>query len=186
VTCPNDDGRLAGRAARGDRVAFAQLVRRYGPALTQFARLSGTPETDVDDIVQDAFIAAWRRLDNYDEARPFRAWLFRIAINKIHDLRRGRRVRRFLFAAEQIETSEASMLADPAPGPEREALARRRLEDIKRMMGGLDPELRDAIILTAILGLSQGEAAETLGISLKSIEGRVARARRQLALMLEG
>jgi len=185
VTGTADDSRLAARAASGDRNAFAHLVRKYGPALAQFARVSGTPETDVDDIVQETFISAWRALDAYDEARPFRAWMFRIAINKIHDLRRSRRVRRFLFAASEIDTNEAATLIDPAPGPERESLARRVFDQTKQILDRIEPGARDAIVLTAISGLSQAEAAEALGTSVKAIEGRVARGRRQLAILLE-
>jgi RNA polymerase sigma-70 factor (ECF subfamily) len=97
VTASEADPVLALRAAQGDRRAYSALVARHGGSLAQAARAFGMPETDVDDVVQESFIAAWRNLAQYDPARPFRGWLFRIALNKMRDLRRRHRVRAFLF-----------------------------------------------------------------------------------------
>jgi len=185
VTAEAADNELASRAAQGDRRAYALLVRRYAGPLANAARGFGVPETDVDDIVQEAFVAAWRHLANYDPARPFRGWLFRIAINKIHDLRRHRRVRRFLFAATDLSGARESGLADDGPGPERGTIARADLAKARSILDGLDRELREALVLTAIVGMSQPEAALALGTSVKSIEGRVARGRRRLAQLID-
>lgn len=179
------DNALALSAAGGDRRAFAVLVGRHSAALLQAARGFGLPESDVDDVVQEAFVAAWRNLADYDPARPFRAWLFRIAVNKMRDLRRHRRVRHFLFGAGALDANEAIVIADNAPDPERQAIARAELTRIRSMLDGLDHELREALVLTAIVGLSQPEAAAALGTSVKAIEGRVARARHRLAIILE-
>jgi RNA polymerase sigma-70 factor (ECF subfamily) len=185
VTPEASDNALALSAAGGDRRAFAVLLGRHSAALLQAARGFGLPESDVDDVVQEAFVAAWRNLAAYDPDRPFRAWLFRIAVNKMRDLRRHRRVRRFLFGASALDDDEAITIADDAPDPERQAIARAELQRTRAMLNQLDRELREALVLTAIVGLSQPEAAVALGTSGKAIEGRVARARRRLAVILE-
>jgi RNA polymerase sigma factor (sigma-70 family) len=185
VTGNNSDDLLARRSADGDRRAFSLLMRRHGSALAQTARSLGLPETDVDDAVQESFVAAWRALGDYDPSRPFRAWLFRIGINKIRDIQRHRRVRRFLFGASGLDEAGTPELVDVAPDPERHAIARRDLARITALLGELDRDLREAIVLTAIVGLSQVEAAAALGVTDKAMEGRVSRGRRKLSQLLE-
>jgi RNA polymerase sigma-70 factor (ECF subfamily) len=185
VTPEQSDNDLAVRAASGDRRAFAILVRRHSTGIAKAARGFGLPETDIDDVLQEAFVATWRRLCDYDPARPFRAWLFQIAINKMRDIRRHRRVRGFLFGAATLDDGAAQGVADDAPGPEQHALASQELVHIRSVLDGLDRDLREALVLTAIVGMSQVEAAIALNTSQKGIEGRVARARRQLSASLE-
>lgn len=187
MTDLESDNLLAKRAADGDQRAFGLLVQRHGTALAQAGRSFGIPETDIDDVVQETFVAAWRALDDFDDARPFRAWLFRIGINKMRDLRRFRRVRNFLFRAEDLDSPELSpVVADPQPGPERSAAARRELARVVAILDKLDTGSREAIVLTAIVGMSQPEAAAALGMTPKAIEGRIARARAKLAMLIDG
>lgn len=185
MSTEDSDNVLAVRAASGDRRAYAVLVKRHAGSLAQAARGFGLPETDIDDVVQEAFVAAWRHLGDYDAARSFRAWLFRIALNKMRDLHRFRRVRRFLFGAGNLDSLETLSLPDDEPDPERRAIATADLRAVQQVMDGLDRDLREAIVLTAIVGLSQPEAAIALGTSVKSVEGRVARARRRLSDLLD-
>jgi RNA polymerase sigma factor CnrH len=184
---PDDaDKLLARQAAEGNQRAFGQLVERHGIALAQAARSFGIPETDVDDVVQDTFVAAWHALDDFDRDRPFRAWLFRIGLNKMRDLYRFRRVRQFLFGAEDLGDMElAGGVAHDEPGPEQHVAARRDLARVVKTLDKLDKGSREAIVLTAIVGMSQPEAAAVLGMSVKAIEGRIARARAKLAAVLE-
>ncbi|WP_059414359.1 RNA polymerase sigma factor [Cupriavidus basilensis] len=180
------DGILVGQAASGNQRAFGELVERHGVALAQAARSFGIPETDVDDVVQDTFLAAWRALDDYDSERPFRTWLFRIGLNKMRDLYRFRRVRQFLFGAEDIGAIEATGgMSDGEPGPERRLAARRDLARVVEILGKLDAASREAIVLTSIVGMSQPEAAAVLGLSPKAVESRIARARIKLSALLE-
>lgn len=183
MTASEADPVLALRAAQGDRRAYSTLMARHGGSLAQAARAFGMPETDVDDVVQESFIAAWRNLAQYDPARPFRGWLFRIALNKMRDMRRRHRVRTFLFGADRIE--DRLDMADDAPGAERRVIASSELARIRGKLSRLDGGLGEALVLTAIIGMSQPEAALALGISLKSVEGKVARARAKLIVQLE-
>lgn len=182
MTDPSVDEALARRAAQGDQYAFGQLVQRHGRALAQAARSFGVPESDVDDIVQDTFIAAWHALDDFDSDKLFRPWLFRIGLNKMRDLRRFRQVRHFLFGAKDIEDAE---LTSYVPGPEREVSARLELAKIMQVLNRLDLASREIIILTSFVGMSHPEAAMALGTSAKAVESRVARARAKLTALLQ-
>ncbi|UPG94300.1 RNA polymerase sigma factor [Luteibacter aegosomatissinici] len=173
-------------AVAGDTAAFAVGVRAHSAAIKQMARGMGVPETDVDDIVQDTLVAAWRALADFDRSRAFRPWLLRIGVNKVRDLQRFRRVRHFLFGAAPIDQLEPHALPDEAADPARASHAVRELQRVTHVLGQLAPDLREAIVLIGIVGLSQVEAAATLGVSLKTIEGRVLRARAKLGPYVAG
>nr|WP_315595036.1 sigma-70 family RNA polymerase sigma factor [uncultured Cupriavidus sp.] len=176
---------LVSQAAAGNQHAFGQLVERHGAALAQAARSFGIPETDIDDVVQETFVSAWHGLDDFDRERSFRAWLFSIAMNKMRDLYRFRRVRHFLFGAQDLQDPEvADTVPDEDPGPERRVAARRRLASVVAVLTKLDARGREAIVLTSIVGMSSSEAAASLGITVKALEGRVTRARAKLAALL--
>jgi len=179
-----DDNWIA-QAIAGDTAAFGACVRRHGAALKQLVRGMGVPETDVDDVVQDTLVAAWRSLAEFDRSRPFRPWLIRIGVNKVRDLQRFRRVRFFLFNAVPMDESEWHAWADDAASPEQASIAQWDLIRVTRILQRLEPDLREAIVLTAFVGLSQVEAATTLGVSLKTIEGRVLRARNKLSGLMD-
>jgi RNA polymerase sigma-70 factor (ECF subfamily) len=179
------DNELARRAAAGDDEAFAVLVRRHKESLYRLLRrYTGDPE-DAYEAAHEAFIAAWAALGHYDASRPFGSWLRTIAINKARD--RGRRalVRRLLFGAKSLEESEAMETPDPT-GPADEAIAaQQRRQKLDRAIATLPPQLKEPLLLTAFEGLSQQEAGEVLGISAKTIETRIYRARKILADRLD-
>jgi len=108
----------------------------------------------------------------------------RIGINKVRDTQRFRRVRYFLFKARPIDDEESRSLVSDQAGPEQSASSSLELASVMRVLDSIDPALREALVLTAFVGLSQVEAAAALGISLKTIEGRVLRARAKLASAL--
>ena len=175
------DNELARRAAAGDDQAFAELVARHKePLYRLLRRYTGDPE-DAYEAAHEAFIAAWRTLGRYDPARSFGAWLRTIAINRARD--RGRRalVRRLLFGSKPLEESEAMEIADPAPPAEEDVMARQRRRALDRAIATLPPQLKEPLLLTAFEGLSQQEAGAALGVSVKTIETRVYRARKLLA-----
>lgn len=175
------DNELARRAAAGDDQAFTELVRRHKQSLYRLLRrYTGDPE-DAYEAAHEAFIAAWGALKRYDPSRPFGAWLRTIAINKARD--RGRRalVRRLLFGTKALEESEAMDVPDPASTAHEEVVARQRRGKLDREIAALPPQLREPLLLTAFDGLSQQEAGAVLGVSAKTIETRVYRARKLLA-----
>lgn len=185
MTGDRSDQDLVTRAIQGDQRAYGLLVQRYAPQLMQTARSLGLPDSEIDDAIQDTFVAAWKNLSHYDGARPFRGWLFRICINKVRDIARYRRVRRFLFGAGSLEDTDALGIWDDSPDAARQAAAAQQLQHVQSVLRELDRDLREALVLTAIVGLSHAETGVALGTSLKSIEGRVARGRAQLARLIK-
>jgi RNA polymerase sigma-70 factor (ECF subfamily) len=179
------DNDLAQRAAAGNDRAFAELVRRHKDNLYRLLRrYTGDPE-DAYEAAHEAFIAAWTALGGYDSSRPFLSWLRTIAINKARD--RGRRalVRRLLFGAKPLEETEAMEIADPAIAADQSLAAQQRRQKLDRAIATLPPQLKEPLLLTAFEGLSQQEAGDILGVSAKTIETRVYRARKLLAERLD-
>ncbi|MDO8912121.1 MAG: sigma-70 family RNA polymerase sigma factor [Phenylobacterium sp.] len=143
---------------------------------------------DIDEAYEathEAFIAAWSALGRYDPERPFGAWLRTIAINKARD--RGRRiaVRRLIFGSRSFEDSEAQVRPDAAVSADEAMIEQEQLAELDRAIARLPLALRAPLILTAIEGRPQQEAGDILGISAKSIETRVYRARKLLAQTLD-
>ena len=173
------DGDLAALSLAGGQAAFAEIVRRHKQPLHRLvARIIGDDDEALD-IVQDAFVAAHGALRSYDPARPMRAWLSRIAINKARDWRRRRAVRRLISAV--LPLSDADRTADDTPSAETVASDRQEFAVVAAAIAALPSNLREALVLRTIEGLSQAEAAETLGVSEKTVETRLYRARLKLA-----
>jgi RNA polymerase sigma-70 factor (ECF subfamily) len=180
VSLPADDATLVARAIAGDRAAFVELFRHHGPAVAKLTRAYGAPASEAEDIVQEVFLAAWRRLADYDRLRPFRAWLFAIALNRVRDMARRRKVRAFFFGATELDEG-AHQVGGELPDPETQTHHRLALEQVSRRLDGLPEDLRTALVLTAVTGLSYQEAAASLNITVKALEGRITRARKRLS-----
>jgi RNA polymerase sigma-70 factor (ECF subfamily) len=175
------DGELAALTLAGRKDAFTTIMSRHREAVYRLIKgYVGNPEEALD-LVQDCFVSAYKRLDSYDQARPFRAWLARIAINKCRDWGRRRAVRRLLFAPEPSPGEKA--LADPAPDVAQAAADRQELERLWKAISELPRTLKEPLILRTIDGLSQAEAADVLRISEKAVETRLYRARKMLAAL---
>jgi RNA polymerase sigma factor (sigma-70 family) len=179
---PGDEA-LARRAATGEDQAFAELVRRHQDGLYRLLRRYVGDPDDAYEATQEAFIAAWSALRRYDSNRPFGAWLRTIAINKARD--RGRRalVRRLVFSARPVHEAETLGGADrdPQPGAEEDLIRRERETALDRAIAALPARLRAPLVLTAFDGRSQAEAAAILGVTVKTVEMCVYRARKRLA-----
>ena len=179
-----DDLDLARQAAGGEDRAFTLLMRRHKEALYRFVRrYVGEPDAAYE-VVQETFVAAWRAVDRFDGRRPFPTWLRAIALNKCRD--RGRRlaVRRAILGERDLDGAEARSRADPGATPE-EALARAEaVARLDRAIARLPAKLKEPLLLTWFEEMSQQEAGDLLGVSAKTIEMRVYRARQQLAALL--
>ncbi|MDB5696211.1 MAG: polymerase sigma-70 factor,ECF subfamily [Sphingomonas bacterium] len=188
MTLSGDPGEAAllVRAVRGDEQAFAQLVTRHKASLYGYIRRFVGNAEDAQDLLQQTFLSAWLAIERFDPERPPGAWLRTIARNKCRDHGRkalGRRLLKFADwgrAAEQVVDTRAT--------PEERWIDDEGLGAVDRAVASLPRALKEPLLLTAFEGLSQAEAAQELGISVKSVETRLYRARRRLAdtLKLEG
>lgn len=174
-----EDAALVARALRGEQAAYGALMARHRDAVFRTAR-GATGDADAAlDATQETFVAAFAALSRYDPARPLRHWLMRIALNKCRDQARRRAVRRFFTFARSLE--EADAVHDDAPDPEEALAQRRELAAVEAGIAALPANLREVLVLRTIEGLTQAEAAATLGIGEKAVETRLYRARRKLA-----
>lgn len=173
------DSELAVLALAGRQAAFSELMRRHREPVFRLVRSHIGDADEALDVVQECFVAAFAAIERYDRSRPFRYWINRIALNKCRDWGRRRLVRRALRFALPLDA--ASDIAEPDPAPEVAIDDARALARVTRAIAALPANLKEPLILTAIEGLSQADAASVLGISKKAVEVRVYRARKALA-----
>jgi RNA polymerase sigma-70 factor, ECF subfamily len=157
-------------AAHGDDVALADLVRRTQPLVWRVCSALGSPGLE-EDLVQETYLRAVRALPSYRGDAPVRAWLLAIARNVCADHVRQRDRQNRLLRRLQLDTTVEQ--AELGPHAVVDDLVRR-----------LDPDRRDAFVLTQLSGLSYAEAAEALGCPIGTIRSRVARARTDLLAMI--
>ncbi|MCI3132806.1 RNA polymerase sigma factor [Phenylobacterium aquaticum] len=179
------DAALARRAAEGDERAFSELVRRHKEPLYRLLRRYTGDADDAYEAAHEAFIAAWLAIGRYDPSRSFLAWLRTIAINKARD--RGRRAsfRRLLFGSEGLDGHAALAQPDPGVAADDTVILGQQIQVLDHAIARLPAPLKEALLLTAFDGWSQAEAGDILGVSAKTIETRVYRARKILAGTLD-
>lgn len=163
-------------AQKGDREAFGELVRRYGPAARRVARAVLHHPEDGDDAAQDGFFSAWRNINRYDPGRQFGPWILRIVVNAAHDLRRRRQIRETDPVSPHLPGGEAS----PVALVEQGELGER----IDRALQVLPERQRLAVVLFDAEGFSHGEIAQMLGIPEGTVRSDVFHARRALRVRL--
>lgn len=148
-----EDGRLVRASREGDRSAFAKLYERYA-RLVHGLLLARVAREDVDDLVQDVFLAAWRRLDNLRDPAAFGGWVSMIARNRATDFHRR--------AAEFVELPDTL----PAPGTvAADAEAHAALDAIR----ALPEAYRDTLVLRLVEGLTGPEIAARTGLTPASV-----------------
>lgn len=171
-----DDAALVAAVLAGDQRAFTQLMRRHKESLYRFVRGYVGDAGEAYDLVQEAFVAAWRALSRYDRRRSFGVWLKRIAINKCRDWRRRRAVRQFFYKAEDIDR--------PGLDVEQPIFTDDLEDDLVRLdnaIAALPSSLKEPLLLSLSENLAHRDIAEALGITAKAVEVRIYRAKRALA-----
>lgn len=184
MTLEESDADLVRRARQGEDQAFTTLMRRHAPALYGFVRRY-VGEGDTADVVQESFVAAWKALARYDAGRSFPVWLRAIALNKCRDRARRLAVRRLVLGEKDEQSPEAQARPDPGPHGEESLVAAQRRAALQQAIQRLPAKLKEALLLTYFEDLSQQEAADILGVTVKTIETRIYRARQRLAELLE-
>lgn len=180
---------LIRQALKGNRGALESLFGRHSGALYQSAlKLLGNPE-DAEDALQDGMLSAFRNLRRFEGRSQFSTWLTRIVINAALMRLRAQRGRGAVSIDEPVGETEltlADQLADSAPNPEEVCAQEELREILDRNVRGLSPDMRTALRLRDVEGLSTREAAETLGVPENTLKSRLHRARMQLADRLGG
>ncbi|HEX7381315.1 MAG TPA: RNA polymerase sigma factor RpoE [Nevskiaceae bacterium] len=178
MTEENLDAQLVSRAQDGDKLAFELLVRKYQHRIVQLvSRLVG--EADAPDVAQEALIKAYRALNGFRGQSAFYTWLYRIAINTAKNslVSRGRRP-----ASQDIDISEAELyghteqLSD-VDTPEDMVLTEELKQKVAEAIQSLPDDLRRAITLRELEGLSYEEIAGVMECPIGTVRSRIFRAR---------
>ena len=180
---PHPDVALVQRVRDGDVGAFDTLVRKYERQVFRIAQHITQNREDAEDVMQDAFLKAYEKLDQFQGNSKFYTWLVRIAVNESLMRLRRRRTGKMVSIDEDVETEEGSVprdLADWAPDPEQNYTQSELAEILRKTIQGLPPGFRVVFALRDVEGLSTEETAETLGLSIPAVKSRLLRARLQL------
>ena len=179
----SDELKLVHAAKAGDVSAFEELVKRYDRNVFRIAQHITQNREDAEDVVQDAFLKAYRNLDRFQEQSKFYTWLVRIAVNEALMRLRRRRPERMVSLDEDIKTEDDSMpleVADWAPNPEQLYRQGELKEILGKTIQGLPPSFRTVFVLRDVEGLSTEETADALDLSVPAVKSRLLRARLQL------
>jgi len=175
---------LVERAQSGDKRAFGLLVEKYQRKLGRLLSRMIRDQAEVEDVVQEAFIKAYRALPNFRNESAFYTWLYRIGINtaKNYLVAMGRRPR----AVPEIEVEDAENFEDgdelrTIDTPETELMSKQVAKTVNETVASLPEELRTAITLREIDGLSYEEIATLMNCPIGTVRSRIFRARESIA-----
>ena len=167
------------RAAQaGDMAAFEWIVQQHEERLYGFCCRWLRCEQDAREVCQDAFVRAWQALPEFEGRSRLSTWLYQIALNLCRDRAKTRasRQRENTIALDDVTQPPEC----PKQGPADNAEWQSELQKLERGLTMMPEKLRAALMLTTMEGLSQEECAEVLSTSVRSVEGRIYRARQML------
>jgi RNA polymerase sigma-70 factor (ECF subfamily) len=173
----DDLERVAADAAGGDPLAAAALVRATQSDVWRLCAALGDPGS-ADDLAQETFLRAFQSLHRFEGRSSVRTWLLAIARRVCADAVRYRRRRRLTLVGD--DDVLAGLPAAHGADPIGESAA------VADLLARMDPDRREAFVLTQLLGLSYAEAAEVAGCAVGTIRSRVARGRAELVGSLGG
>jgi len=178
------DGQLVERAQRGDKRAFELLVEKYQRKLARLLSRFVRDPAEVEDVTQEAFIKAYRALPGFRGDSAFYTWLYRIGINtaKNYLIALGRRAPTSTeVGAEEAEGyDDADRLRD-IDTPESQLLSKEIAETMNATIAELPEELRTAIQLREIEGMSYEDIAQIMNCPIGTVRSRIFRAREAIA-----
>jgi RNA polymerase sigma factor (sigma-70 family) len=164
----------------GDDTAFEELFRRYQQRVTAYvARMVGCRE-HAEEITQEAFISALRRLRETDQAIAFKAWIYGIARNGAIDHIRARSRRGTEVGYDHVEGFIEPTGALAVSAPEAAVENKQALTDLQGAFGGLSEAHHQILVMRELEGLSYDQLGERLGMSRSQVESTLFRARRRL------
>ncbi len=173
------DQELVARAQAGDRRAFDLLVLKYQQKVAGLIARYLRDPNEVQDVAQEAFIKAYRALGGFRGESAFYTWLYRIAINaaKNHLASRGRRPPRDDMEMEVAEQLESGGRLREMGTPENHLLSEEIAQTVQKALDELPEDLRTAIVLRELEGLSYEEIAEAMDCPIGTVRSRIFRAR---------
>jgi len=153
------------RVRRGDSHALEELYDRYNDFLYSLVRRIVSAAAEAEDVMQEAWLSAWRRASTYDPARgSVAAWLVTIARSRAIDRVRSEGARQRAGLASELDPPE------PAEDPSRAVMDAQRRERVTAALAGLEPQHRQVLELGYFSGLTQSEIANKIGAPLGTVK----------------
>jgi RNA polymerase sigma-70 factor, ECF subfamily len=177
---------LVSRCKAGDHAAFMELIRRSSPIALRMIRAIARNPSDVEDVMQDTVVNAFKGLHFFNHESKFSTWLTRIAVNNALLLLRRRRNRIEVSLDTNYDDSDTSplQLADRRVDPEQALIRDQSIKIVRKAICALPTSLREYVEKCCLQELPHKEVASVLGISLAAGKSRSLRARRQLHALL--
>jgi RNA polymerase sigma-70 factor, ECF subfamily len=173
------DRELVARVQRGDAAAFDLLVRKYQHRVAGLISRYIADWSEVQDVAQETFVRAWRAIGNFRGDAQFYTWLHRIAVNtaKNHLVAQNRRPPTADIDAEDAAQFESGGRLRDHDTPERELMRQQVERTVMQAVGELPADLREAITLREVEGLSYEEIAARMDCPIGTVRSRIFRAR---------
>jgi RNA polymerase sigma-70 factor (ECF subfamily) len=177
------ESELVDQSRNGDRAAFTELVDRYAAKIFRLARHITKNDHDAEDVLQEAFLKAYSRLDQFQGNSRFYTWLVRIAVNEALMKLRRAKTRNTVSLDQVLESEDGPLRRETASEEESPEERYGRLETreyLTQAIDSLSEAYRSVFVLRDIEGLSTEETAEMLDLSVSAVKSRLLRARLQL------
>jgi RNA polymerase sigma-70 factor (ECF subfamily) len=178
------DQLLVERVQAGDKQAYGLLVAKYQRKLLRLVSRLVRDPGDAEDVAQEAFIKAYRALPNFRGDSAFYTWLYRIGVNTAKNwlIAHGRRAPTTTEVdSEEAENYDEGELLRDVDTPERLLMSKQIAETVNKAMDALPEDLRAAITLREIDGMSYEEIAEVMECPIGTVRSRIFRAREAIA-----
>jgi RNA polymerase sigma factor (sigma-70 family) len=178
----DDDHRLVAAVRRGDDRAFEALYSRYHRRIHAYVMGMVKDHGRAEDITQEVFVSALRRMRETERPIAFKPWIYEIAKNAcIDQFRRSKRAEEIsLQADEGLAPSDYGRLVGSDPAPHEAVAAKQELNDLCGAFGGLSETHHEILVLRELEGLSYREIGDRMGMSRPAVESTLFRARRRL------
>lgn len=170
------DEAYAAKVKKGDHDAFGVLVDHYEEKLMRYGRKFLAERRDIEDIVQDVFISAYRNIQSFDESQRFSPWIYRIAHNAFID--QLKKNTRNPFVLVDFDTFVSPGVYDDSMKKDYDRKEMKQM--INKGLGKLSPKYREALILYYSEDLSYKEIADVLRVPIGTVSARVKRAKDEL------
>jgi RNA polymerase sigma-70 factor (ECF subfamily) len=172
------DSEIVRRVRAGERALFEVLMRRHNQRIYRAARAVVKDETEVEDVMQQAYINAFTHLDQFEERSEFSTWLTRIALNEA--FARRQKMRRAESVSRNVDDEGRALMetiTSSQPDPERQAYAQELRDVLEAAVDELPERYRTVFMLRDIEGLSTSETGVGLGLGDEAVKTRLHRAR---------
>jgi len=178
------DHSLVQRVQRGDKVAFEMLFTKYQRRVSRLVSRFVRSDAEVEDIVQESFIKAYRALGSFRGDSAFYTWLYRIAVNTAKNYlvaSSKRPISLTQFEKNDDDDFEEDHFMSDAATPESELITKQIAETVNKTMNELPADLREAIMLREIEGMSYEDIADSMGCPIGTVRSRIFRAREAIS-----